>query len=776
MPATTVSVLLHRVVWEDGDAQKKADAWTRKLGNSSSQAAIFRKHFLDAGKALYTFVIDSVKNFAQFEDTLSHARRTMGLSREETLALGDSLMDLSTSFEAGGLAAGVSADELAKISGILGQLGFSARDNVEQFQSLVAVVAKVGVAFGMSSEKAAEGLGILKNLYDLPVEHIEKAASSIAYLANNTVATSEAIISIMTRMGGIAGLLGVTAQEAAALGATLRESGVRAQVAGTAMSQIFSRLASDVDRFGEVLKMTEFEKHMLRWNIESDHATDALKMVLEKLQQIGSFSKIEATQALKDLGLSGVRVQQALLALSNNLGGLNTNIAKSNKAFRENVAVNDAYQAAIDNTNQKWIQFKNLIDIIQKMIGKDLALAFSDFLEKHLIPFTDKFKEWLKTSEGAKAIFGREGLIASGLDWIGEKLTNNQEAFFAWADVIDKHIAQFIQFVKNEFKRFFEWLKSDIPEVVDAWNRVVQALQDVEASIKAIKDAWQDLKDFYNQLKEIDEKLGRFYSKIGSFWQDLTKDSASAKMSFDEFAKSIRDAEKAGEKLGDTMVYHSVLPDIQTELDKATAKLEKFGGSTKDLYQTGENTWTNLKREVDETMTAWELQDGYAMNRQKDLQFNLYETADKVANLGYAYQRTGQEAERAADSIQQTVVAAEKLQAVAGGTSPRPAKNMTAEQWQSLSPETIQSLWNTTGLFNASGLLGVGEYQQSRAFEERFGNEGVSQAARETQSQTPINVTLQMGDQEIGRIHTILKDRDLQEQRRSLGSQSKTAG
>ena len=227
-----IEELIYKIVWDDGDASKKKAAWDRKLKNSSKIVQNLKKTFLKMGIALgKTLTVDAIKNFAIFEDALGHARRTMGLSREETLLLGDALMDLSTSFEEGGLKAGVTSNELAKISGILGQLGFNARDNAEQFSRLVSVVAKVGVAFGMTSQKAAEGLGILKNLYDLPVEKIENAASSIAYLANSTVATSGAIIDIMQRMGGIAGLLGVTAQEAAALGATLRESGVRAGLA-----------------------------------------------------------------------------------------------------------------------------------------------------------------------------------------------------------------------------------------------------------------------------------------------------------------------------------------------------------------------------------------------------------------------------------------------------------------------------------------------------------------------------------------------------------------
>lgn len=680
MPVTIVNKLIHEVVWDDGDARRRASAWDKQLTSLTNPAALLANAFQKAAGAISAFTIDAGKNFAQYENVLSHARRTMGLTREETLDLGDSLIALATNFEEGGLKAGVTANQLGRISGILGQLGFNAQYGQETFRNLVETVAKVGVAFGMTNEKAAEGLGILQNLYDLPTEQIENAASSIAYLGNTTVATAGQIMDIMTRMGGIAGILGVTAQEAAALAATLRESGVRAQVAGTAMSQIFSRLASDVDKFAEVLGKGGLDAGMLRMQIESGHATDALKSVLQAIQTINATEgKIAATQALADLGLQGVRVQQTLLALSNNIAGLNTNIVKSNQAFQEGKAVNEAYEAAIDNTQQKMGQFTNLLDAIQKIIGKDLALAFSDFLDQHLIPFTKHFQEWLETSKGADAIFGRDGLIAQGLDWIGQKLTELEPGFYELLDNLDTLIPEAARKVNASINEWLENFQVDISDTQDGIQRFISAINSIDEAIQLVKETWnilvdtvqgslQTLENIGKPLQAIIYPIARMHEeakRVKEVYSDMPNEIYKSNEAIDEFVNGIHSATEAGEEMGDVYYGHSILPNIEkgmiqiidktleynNTLAQTMGRADEFGqsiatvaGHTKYLYQTSENTWSNINREIQRGTDRWHLAYNRQLKDAKDVEFQLYQTADAVANLGIAYTGMAQEA------------------------------------------------------------------------------------------------------------------------------------
>lgn len=689
--ATEKDVLINEIIWDDGDASKKADVWNDKLQKSEQSSHALADAFFKISEALIEFSVNAGRDFAKFEEDLSHARRTMNLSREETLMLGDSLIDLAANFGEAGLKAGVSANELAKIAGILGQLGISAQFvGQEAFENLTVTTAKLSVAFGMSSGKAAEFLGILSNLYDLPVGELENVASSVTVLGNSTVATAQQILDIMQRIGGVGGLLGVTAQEAAALAATVREAGVSTQVGGTALSQVFSRLASDVDKFAEVLGKGGLRESMLRFQLESGNATDALKSVLQAIQNINaSQGKIAAAQALKDLGLTGVRVQQTLLALSNNLGGLNKNLAISEQAYRENIAVNDAYQAAIDNTSQKWTQFKNLLNIITKVIGKDLALAFGDFLDNHLIPFTRRFSEWLDTSKGAEAIFGREGMLAKGLDWIGQKLSDNADWLFEWLDTIDVHLPAAVTALKQTFYAYFDQMDIGLRDVLEGYKSFKETLINS-------KRAWEDLSN-----------TARF------FWEELTKTR--------EWLVNILEAliNFGGKGKGIFMDLYEQLKPIDDFIAKIGWGLVNLSNKLIDLIPG--------MRQVEE--------EAYGQSLFPKLVEWTYRAEKRVLQLNKALNETG----RAMASISSGL------------------------NFQGLDMDTLLSLARSTGIFDASGILGL--IQLARAnqlpISQQTGAGTSAQGAGYAGQQSAIPLTLVIEGAETARLAAVMRAEDL---------------
>ncbi len=777
MPATVVKTLIYEIKWDDGDASKKADAWDRKLNGQGSTwlnwGKIGTAALMAVGEAISDLTIGAGKNFAIYEDTLSHARRTMGLTRDETLDLGDAMIALSTSFAENGLQAGISANELAKIAGQLGQLGFSARDNIDGFNDLVATVAKVSVAFGISSAKTAEQLGILQNLYGFTQEEFSNVASSIAYLGNTTVATSAQILDIMTRVGGIAGILGVSAQQMAGISATLREAGVSAQVGGTAMSQIFSRLASDVDKFGEVLGSGGLSGDLLRMKIETGDATGALKDVLQAIQNINaSQGKIAAIQALKDLGLQGVRVQQTLLALSNNIGGLNTNLAKSEEAFRENTAVNEAYQAAIDNTYQKWNQFQNLLDAIQKMIGKDLSIAFGNFLEDHLIPFTEDFKDWLETSKGAEKIFGESGIIAEGLNYLGELLDENGDSWLTWLDNIDEHAPVVIENLKQvaieTFGRMREELEIMLKPITDLRDMLGKLMGDIddigekiEPYVRRFEDLWNTWREFVKLNREFMKDLDTVVDHLG--WSLV-----------DKLAGAVNTVKDAVINLGKEAMYSSVFPDLIEITKDATKVLNNYGteydtvtGKTKFLYQTGANTWSNINREIQTGTDRWVSDNQRVAKSAEDVEFQLYQTGDAIRALAGEYGNFEIQRFKAlseADIIVHDVFAnAVKLKNLAGEFVTQALAGNTA-----LGQVGITDI--ASNLLTSQGL--ISQQQAARSNPQnglpQMQTGGVPAPIQGGMPQS-MNVTLVMGDQEVGNLVGVIEDRQQQNDTRSFG-------
>lgn len=729
--AETKDTLIHEIIWDDGEAQKHVDAWNKNLEQGHSIVDRFTEAFMKMGEHLIEFGINAAKNFATFEASLSHARRTMNAGREDSLALGDKLIALSASFEETGLKAGVSANELARISGVLGQLGFSIQQGEAEFLKLTATVAKVSTAFGMSSVQAAEMLGIMQNLYGLDTSQIENIASAVTVLGNSTVATAGQILNIMQRIGGIAGILGVTAQEAAALAATMREAGISQEVAGTALSQIFSRLSGDVEKFAEVLGKGGLNAELLRTQIESGQATEALISVAQAIKNVEAREgKIAAIQALRDLGLTGVRVQQSLLALSNNLGGLRENLDLSHQAFGENVAVNASYQAAIDNTTGKWAQFQNLLDTITKFIGKELALAFSDFLQNHLIPFTIEFAEWIQSSKGIDAIFGEGGVIAKALDYLGTKLTENQGNLFIWIDNIDKSVEKLVEHLKKMIGKWFkEWdtnvqgMIDDITLLVINLLRITQAFLDLGAAITKVVDSpliqWmQTLNKFmsFNRgwLLAGVEGIAEDINNLEAVTAETQRMTEASK----EYNRGLGEITKSARIMGDVLTGHSVLPDATAATIELTKKTVDYGDAilrttdtTKYFYQIGQNAWTNLNREVASGTDAWRRSNAAILTDIHDVQFNLYQTGTAVAQLGTRAQQMGNTTTEALQKITGAAPAAiQALNAVAQSAYIAKASISAGLQQQgfnAVSPDVLSSLARSNGVFTTGGLIGL---------------------------------------------------------------------
>ena len=114
------------------------------------------------------------------------------------------------------------------------------------------------------------------------------------------------------------------------------------------------------------------------------------------------------------------------------------------------------------------------------------------------------------------------------------------------------------------------------------------------------------------------------------------------------------------------------------------------------------------------------------------------------------------------------------------------AKTPTAEQWESLTDEQITYLLSRPGLFGGEALRDIRERQRRKRgeqWEETVQAEQRKKEERRTKRREekepakqpssvipPLNITLQMNDQEVGRMYAIIKDRDQEEQQRSFGA------
>ncbi|MEF3356326.1 phage tail tape measure protein [Campylobacter jejuni] len=145
----------------------------------------------------------------------------------------------------------------------------------------------------MKQEKPEAIGGLMANL-QTDVKGIKDLGDSINYLADKGSSDAKNIVNIVSRIGGMGNLIGLQRENMAALAATLDEVKIPAEVAGTAISSMFTKLstadtlgAKAEEAFSQLGLSGEFMKKALNRNSQ-----EAINILLSRIKTLDKESQI----------------------------------------------------------------------------------------------------------------------------------------------------------------------------------------------------------------------------------------------------------------------------------------------------------------------------------------------------------------------------------------------------------------------------------------------------------------------------------------------------
>jgi len=198
-----------------------------------------------------------------FENSMADVRKVVDFSSVSELKIfSDDILKLSRIIP-------LSANELATITASGGQLGI-AKDELLEFTQ---IVAKMGVAFDMSAEASGEAIANLKNVLGLNIKQVESLGDTINHLSDNSVAKAGAIVETISRVGGVAKIFKLTADQTAALSSAFISLGKPPQVAGTAINTLLSKMLTapqQTKEFQEALQKLGLDSSYLALSIQNN--------------------------------------------------------------------------------------------------------------------------------------------------------------------------------------------------------------------------------------------------------------------------------------------------------------------------------------------------------------------------------------------------------------------------------------------------------------------------------------------------------------------------
>jgi len=288
----------------------------------------------------------ATKRAIDFEDSMANVRKTTGMSGAELKDLEKGIRDLATKIP-------LAHEELAGIAAVAGQLGIQGKENILSFTRTAAMMA---TAFDMSAEDAATAMAKLANIYDIPVQEVDRLGSAINTLGNTTAASEAEIIRAMYQVGASGKMLGATQQQIAAMTATLISMGMAPERAGTRMMSAFNQLGANIDKLAEITgedigtlrkkfetdfygTLTESLKKMQEIYTNNERFSELMNNSLEKLATGFQLPKEQVRElyteflSLKEQGVAPELIKQKLSEMSSELGISGSNINKLTSEF-----------------------------------------------------------------------------------------------------------------------------------------------------------------------------------------------------------------------------------------------------------------------------------------------------------------------------------------------------------------------------------------------------------------------------------------------------------
>lgn len=232
-----------------------------------------------------------VKVAVDFESAMVDVKKYIDFESDAQFKqMGDDIKTLSSEL-------GMNFAEVADIAASGGQQGLKA----SQIMDYTKLVSKFGVAFDMSGRDAGDAAAYVMNNFKLTTKELEKLGNQMNFLDDKmSMVKSSDLFNILNRTSSNASLLKLSADAAAALGASLLSVGKTPEVAATALNSMYNSLANldgQDEKFHKALEKMGMDAEYLKAAI----AIDPSKAVQEFILAIGRIDSEKQMGVLTDM-------------------------------------------------------------------------------------------------------------------------------------------------------------------------------------------------------------------------------------------------------------------------------------------------------------------------------------------------------------------------------------------------------------------------------------------------------------------------------------------
>lgn len=346
---------------------RKNAAILRKQLNNSGLGKITFGEALQGGAIAAPFVM-GVKAAMGFESAMADVKKVVNFeSPAQFKAMSDDVLGLSERLP-------MAAEGIAQIVAAGGQSGI-AREELNRFAE---DAVKMGVAFDQTAAQSGEMMAKWRTAFKMNQDEVVTLADQINHLGNTGAASTGQISSILTAIGPLGEVAGVSAAQLAAMGSTLAGVGISQDVAATGIKNFMLTLTAGTAATKsqqEAYKALRLDSNEIAKGMQTDSEGTINKVLM-------TLAKVEKSkQAAVLTQLFGKESVGAIAPLLTSLGTLQTNFKAVGKDGKYAGSMTAEYAARAATTQNALQLLQNRVTRLGITVGSMLLPPFNDFME-----------------------------------------------------------------------------------------------------------------------------------------------------------------------------------------------------------------------------------------------------------------------------------------------------------------------------------------------------------------------------------------------------------
>lgn len=332
------------------ELSKEMETMTKKVQKTGENIQKVGTEMIKIGAAPTAALVLAAKTAIEYESAFAGVRKTVDASEAEFEKLSDNIRKIAKETP-------VSANELAKIGELAGQLGVRGVDNLTKF---IDTISKVGVTTNLTTEAAATSFARIANIMQEPIENVDRMASAIVELGNNFATTESEIVEFSTRIAGAGKIAGLTTADIFGIATAFSSVGVQAEAGGTAVQKVLIAMTQAAS--GSTAEIIDNTKEIAKNSSKLEDLQGKLALAQKQQSEFGEKVK-ESTKMAK---------QAQIDKYSSQIAQLTGNVDALNATHGQTAISASAFAEVLGVTNKQF----------EEMFEKDPSEVFDKFIAK----------------------------------------------------------------------------------------------------------------------------------------------------------------------------------------------------------------------------------------------------------------------------------------------------------------------------------------------------------------------------------------------------------